>query len=366
TYEGSNYSGSGSSGNTGGWGGGFGGQDGNSNKTDISAKGIKAIGLYDEADTTWQSGGNITIYAGNLVIDSSDDALHCGGDMALTGGQLMLSSSDDAAHSDHKLTIGTSGAGTYDDVVISVLKSYEGIEAQQIYQYSGSAVINSTDDGYNAAGGADGSGNTNAGPGGGWGQGGWGQTSSSGNYIMQFDGGFALVNATDGDHDGYDSNGDIVINGGYVISNGNEPFDCGDGGSSITVNGGVWVSNCGSGGMSMGGSEMSAVATASGSVSAGTRVSVVDASGNVVVSWIADKSVSQFKVGGSVESGVTFQTGGELSGSKYFQSLDDTQLAAYGGTLSGGTTLAAGTSSSGNNRPGGRQIMRGMPPRMIR
>ena len=290
--------------------------------------------------------------------------------MALTGGNLTLSSADDAAHSDHKLTIGTSGAGTFDDVMIYAITCYEGIEAQQIYQYSGSAVINSTDDGYNAAGGADGSGISNSGPGGGWGQGGWGQTSSSSNYIMQFDGGFALVNATDGDHDGYDSNGDIVINGGYVISNGNEPFDCGDSGNSITVNGGVWVSNASSGGMGMmGGSEMSAVATASGSVSAGTRVSVVDASGNVIVSWIADKSVSQFKVGGSVESGVTFQTGGELSGSTYFQTLDETQLASYGGTLSGGTALSAGSdnsgNNSGNNRPGGRQMM-GMPRRMIR
>ncbi|MDE5768573.1 MAG: carbohydrate-binding domain-containing protein, partial [Oscillospiraceae bacterium] len=137
TYEGSNYNGSGSTGNTGGWSGGFGfgGQDGNSNKSDVSAKGIKAVGLYDEADATWQSGGNLTINAGNLVIDSSDDSLHCAGDMALTGGNLILSSADDAAHADHKLTIGTSGAGTYDDVVISVLKSYEGIEAQQIYQY---------------------------------------------------------------------------------------------------------------------------------------------------------------------------------------------------------------------------------------
>ncbi|MDE6087256.1 MAG: carbohydrate-binding domain-containing protein, partial [Oscillospiraceae bacterium] len=367
TYEGSNYSSSGS-GSTGGWGGGFGGgmSDGNSNKTDISAKGIKAVGLYDEAGTTWQSGGNLTINAGNLVIDSSDDSLHCGGDMALTGGNLTLSSADDAAHADHKLTIGTSGAGTYDDVVISVLKSYEGIEAQQIYQYSGSAIINSDDDGYNAAGGADGSGNSNAGPGGGWGQGGWGQTSSgNNNYLMQFDGGFALVNAADGDHDGYDSNGDIVINGGYVISNGNEPFDCGDSGNSIMVNGGVWVSNCGSGGMSMGGSEMTAVAAASGSVSAGTRVSVVDASGNVVVSWIADKSVSQFKVGGNVESGVTFQTGGELNGSNYFQTLDDTQLASYGGTLSGGTALTAGSTEGGNNgRPGGRMEVRNLPGRM--
>lgn len=355
TYEGSNYAGSGSSSSGGNWGG-WGGQEGNSSKTDISAKGIKAVGLYDEAGTTWQSGGNLTINGGNLTIDSSDDALHCGGDMALTGGQLILSTADDGAHSDHKLTIGTSGAGTYDDVVISVLKCYEGIEGLQIYQYSGSAVINSTDDGYNAAGGADGSGNMGGGPGSGWGQGGFGGSSSSGEYIMQFDGGFALVNAENGDHDGYDSNGDIVINGGYVISNGNEPFDCGDGGSSITVNGGVWVSNCASGGMGMGGSEMTAVASASGTVNADTRVSVVDASGNVIISWIADKSVSQFKVGGSVDAGVTFQTGGELNNSNYFQTLDQTQLASYGGTLSGGTALTAG-SSDDNTRPGGRMAV---------
>ena len=54
--------------------GGMGGmQDGNANKTDISAKGIKAVGLYDEAGTTWQSKGNLTINGGTLVVDSSDD-----------------------------------------------------------------------------------------------------------------------------------------------------------------------------------------------------------------------------------------------------------------------------------------------------
>ena len=54
TYEGSAYTGSGSTGAGGGiWGGRGGmGMDGNSNKTDVSAKGIKAVGIYDEAGTT--------------------------------------------------------------------------------------------------------------------------------------------------------------------------------------------------------------------------------------------------------------------------------------------------------------------------
>ena len=351
TFQGSSYTGSG---NTqggqggsrpgGGGGGGF-GMDGNSNKTDISAKGIKAVGLYDEAGTTWQSEGNITINGGSISIDSSDDCIHCGGDMQLIGGELKLASADDGVHADHNLTIGTKDSGKYDDIVIYVEKCYEGIEAQKIYQNSGSVIVNSTDDGFNAAGGSDGSGMGNTGMpwgqgGGGFGGGGFGG-GNSGNYLMQFNGGFAIVNATNGDHDGYDSNGNIEINGGYIISNGNEPYDCGDGGSTIKVNGGTWVSNCSSGGMSMGGSEMTASVTASANLSANTRLSLVGSDGKVIVSFIVDKSVSQLKAGGTGTSGASFYTGGTLNGSTYFQQLDQTQLAAYGGTLSGGTKTSS-------------------------
>ena len=350
TYEGSSFTGTSSGDQQGGFGGrpggggGFGGfgMDGNSNKTDISAKGIKAVGLYDEAGTTWQSAGDIAINGGSITVDSSDDCIHCGGSMTLTGGGLRLSSADDGVHADHDLTIGTKNSGMYDDIVIYVEKCYEGIEAQKIYQNSGSVIVNSTDDGFNAAGGSDGSGGGNTGMpwgqgGGGFGGGGFG--GSSGDYLIQFNGGFAIVNAANGDHDGYDSNGNIEINGGYIISNGNEPFDCGDGGSSITVKGGTWVSNCPSGGMSMGGSEMTASVTASSSVSANTRLSLIGSDGKVIVSFIVDKAVSQLKAGGTNTSGASFFTGGTLSGSTYFQQLDQTQLAAYGGTLTGGTAV---------------------------
>ncbi|MBO7473876.1 MAG: carbohydrate-binding domain-containing protein [Ruminococcus sp.] len=355
TFQGSSYTGSDNTqgGNTGGFnpgggrpgGGGMGGfgMDGNSNKTDISAKGIKAVGLYDEAGTTWQSVGDITINGGSINIDSSDDCIHCGGSMQLIGGEIKLASADDGAHADHNLTIGTKDSGKYDDIVITVEKCYEGIEAQKIYQNSGSVIVNSTDDGFNAAGGSDGSGMGNTGMpwgqgGGGFGGGGFG-SGNSGNYLLQFNGGLALVNAANGDHDGYDSNGNIEINGGYIISNGNEPFDCGDGGSTISVKGGVWVSNCPSGGMSMGGSEMSASVTASANVSANTRLSLVGSDGKVIVSFIVDKTVSQLKAGGNGTSGASFYTGGTLNGSTYFQQVDQTQLAAYGGTFTGGTSV---------------------------
>lgn len=339
TYEGSSFTGSGSSSSNpwNPWGGG-GMQDGNSNKTDISAKGIKAVGLYDAAGTTWQSGGNITVNGGNITVDSSDDSLHCAGNMNLYGGVMQLATADDGVHSDHNLTIGKGTADTYDDVTIIVSKGYEGIEGMNIVQNSGTVICSVTDDGYNAAGGADGSGMGNT-PG--WNQGTWGGgMTSGGNYSLDIKGGLALVNVTDGDHDGFDSNGSLTISGGIVISNGNEAFDS-DGTKSCT--GGIFIENTGSGGMGggMGGGSLNATVSVTGSVSKGTRISLVGSNNQVIVSFVAGKNVSNFKAGGSgVPSGAAFYTGGTLSNSTYFQEYYSDQLAAYGGTLSGGTVIS--------------------------
>ena len=329
TYEGSGFSGT-VSGNTGGWGGST-----STSSPDVSAKGIKAVGLYDSAGTTWQSVGDITVNGGNITVDSSDDAIHCGGDMKLLGGTMKLATADDGVHSDHNVTIGQGSANSYDDVTIIVSKGYEGIEGLNIVQNSGTVICNTTDDGYNAAGGADGSGNNNNG---GWRPG--NMQTGGGNYSLEIKGGFALVNVADGDHDGFDSNGSLTISGGFAVTNGSEAFDC-DGTKSCT--GGIWVENTGSGGMGggfggMGGGSLTASVSATGSASKGTRISLVGSNNQVIVSFIAGKSVSNFKAGGSGASG-SFYTGGTLSGSTYFQTIDDTQSAAYGGTLSGGTKL---------------------------
>ncbi len=330
TYEGAGFSGT-VSGSTGGWGG-----SSSTASPDVSAKGIKAVGLYDSAGTTWQSVGDITINGGMITVDSSDDAIHCGGAMNLLGGVMKLATADDGVHSDHDVTIGQGTANTFDDVQIIVSKGYEGIEGLNITMNSGTVICNTTDDGFNAAGGADGSGSGNNM---GWRPGSTGGTSG-GSYSLNLKGGFALVNVADGDHDGFDSNGSLTISGGYCVTNGNEAFDC-DGTKSCT--GGVWIENTGSGGMGggfggMGGGSLTASVSASGSASKGTRISLVGSDNKVIVSFIAGKNVSNFKAGGSNVSG-KFYTGGELSGSAYFQNVDDSQLAAYGGTLTGGTAL---------------------------
>lgn len=310
-----------------------------SNTSDISAKGLKAGKTDDTTGTTVT--GVININGGHIDADTTDDCVHANGNVYLYGGVLELNSGDDAVHSDADLTIGQ-GNNTFDDLTVIVEAGYEGMEATNITQNSGTVIVNTTDDGYNAAGGADGSGNTNPG---GWG-GGWNPGGSSGNNSITINGGFALVNVTDGDHDGFDSNGSITINGGYAISNGTDAFDS-DG--TQTYSGGVFVKEEGSrGGMGggMGGGSMTATVSGSVSASAGTRITICDASGNVIVSFIADKNATTISAGCTGYTGATIYTGGELSGATYFQTIDSTQLAAYGGTLTGGTAAGSGGSST--------------------
>ena len=299
--SGSDFSGNAS----GGWGGGMGG-DGNSGKTDISAKGIKAVGLYDEAGTTWQSGGNLIVNGGTITIDSSDDSLHCGGDMQLLGGSMTLATADDGAHSDHALIIGSTG-GDDDTPYVNITKSYEGIEGVDITQNSGTVMVTSSDDGYNAAGGSDSSGNNNNG---GWGQGGWGGpgggNSSNGSQTMTFNGGYTYVNA----------------------AGSSDMFETPSSYSFLSQT----------------------------SVSAGQTITFTDASGNVLATFTLPHGSAEM-VMCSKESSVTCYTGGTLSGTTYFASQDDTDRCGYGGTISGGTTVSAssggngGWGGGGNNRP---------------
>ena len=312
--------------------------DGNSAKTSNSAKGLKA-GDSDNSIT-----GSITVNGGTINIDSSDDAMHCNGDLNLYGGKITIASADDACHSDATLNIGNGSSDTYDDVQIYISTCYEGMEGMNINQNSGSVIVNAKDDGYNAAGGADGSGSTS--PWGGWSQGGggWGGPgggSNSGNYAVNIKGGLVILNCSDGDHDGFDSNGSLTISGGIAISNGNEAFDS-DGTKSYT--GGVYISDTGSGGFGggmggpggFGGGEMESTVSASASVSKGTRITLANGS-DVIVSFIADKNVSKLVAGCKAFTSAKFYTGGTITGTPTAEG--GTQSLYTSGTISGGTQL---------------------------
>lgn len=325
TFDGHTYtgtSGSSSSGNhSGGFGGGgFNDSDGNANKVENSAKGIK-------------SDGTLNILGGTINIDSSDDALHCAGNLNLFGGTMTLASADDAVHSDATLTIGNN-SNTFDDVKVYASYCYEGIEGYDIIQNSGTVVINSADDSYNASCGDD-DGNM--------GGGGWSGNSGSSHgstHTLQIKGGIALANAEDGDHDGFDSNGTLTISGGYAISNGSDTFDSDN---TMSYTGGVFVAE--------GSVSMTTTVSASGAnASAGTRITLADTSGNVIVSFIADKSVSTLNAGCS-DSSAVFYTGGTISGGTLLTEGFGTQSIYVDGTISGGTQLSS--SGGGNSGWGG-------------
>ena len=189
TYQGSGYSASGSSssGSTNPWqGGGFGGgmQDGNSNKTDISAKGIKAVGLYDEAGTTWQSMGNITVTGGSLTVTAADDGLHADGVLTVSGG------------------------------AVQVVKSHEGLEGNVIRISGGSVTVYADDDGLNACAGA--------------------QTP-----LIDLAGGTLDVTTPSGDTDAVDSNGNFTMSGGFALIKGGAAT--GNMAGSVDVDGTVTV-----------------------------------------------------------------------------------------------------------------------------
>jgi hypothetical protein len=318
--------------NQGGWG------NSSSTSNDVSAKGIKTA--LDDSSTLSVT-PTINITGGTIKVDSTDDSVHSNGDVNITGGIFTLTSGDDGVHADGTLTIGTTG-GALDELAIYITDCYEGIEGCTINQNAGTVIVNSQDDGYNAAGGADSSGNNSPG---GWNQGGWG--GSSGSQAMNLNGGFVLVNAQDGDHDGYDSNGTLTISGGYFISNGNDAFDS-DGTMSCT--GGVWVANVGSQMSST--YPSSTVVSASGSVSQGDRITIADESGNVIVSFLAGKSISSVMAGGSGmgSSSAVVYIGGTLSDATLLENTGN-QECAISGTISGGTQL---TGSSSGNQGGGR------------
>lgn len=190
----------------GGW---FGSNSQAQDTTDsVSAKGIKAD-------------GNLTVAGESFLLDTADDAVHAGGDLLISGGNWTISAGDDGIHADKNVTI---QGGTF-----SIPYCYEGVEGLNVTMDDGDFDIISVDDGFNAAGGMDGSGSPN---------------QNRGNHAIVINGGTIRILS---DGDSLDSNGSITLNGGKLNltcnGNGNTAVDC-DG--SYTNNGAEIITNDGS------------------------------------------------------------------------------------------------------------------------
>lgn len=241
---------------------------GSQTDSDISAKGIKA-------------GKAITINDGTFVLDCQDDAIHSNGDVEIAGGSCIISTGDDGIHADSNVKI---SAGT-----INITKSYEGIEGEIIDITGGTIEIVSSDDGLNAAGGADQSGF------GGMRKDGFGTTpndtfNTSSDCGINISGGVIKVNASG---DGIDSNGSLSISGGEIYvsgptDNGNAALDY-DGSGTIT--GGLIVA-AGSGSMAQnfGSSSTQGSILLTYSAYSDSEITLTDSEGGVLAKYTPEKS----------------------------------------------------------------------------
>lgn len=234
----------------------------NSSEDSVSTKGMKSdIALF--------------IVDGTITVNSADDSLHSNGIIEISSGVLNLSSGDDGIHADDTVLI---NEGT-----INIPTSYEGIEGQSITINGGEISIYSTDDGMNAAGGADSSG---------FGGGMKMDTfASDNNCCITINGGTIQINAYG---DGIDSNGNLLVTGGKTYISG--PSDNGnaalDYNGDATITGGIFVA-AGSSGMAQNfgssstqGSMMITVTTSSSN----DEITLQDSAGNTILTYTPEKT----------------------------------------------------------------------------
>ena len=147
-----------------------------------------------------KAANEILISGGTISISASDDAIHANygdtfdnsetgkGDITISGGLIKIASGDDGLHADNGLNI--KGGQIY------VTGAKEGLEATQITIEGGSTYVYGTDDGVNAS------------------------LKSTGTPSFNMKGGYLDVAISEGDTDGIDSNGTVLIEGGVIITRG--------------------------------------------------------------------------------------------------------------------------------------------------
>ena len=155
------------------------------------------------------SDGSITIRCGKDGLHSENDEDDSLGSILITGGSISVNAADDAIHAVSLLRI---DGGELD------ITAAEGLEASYIIINDGNINISASDDGINAA-----------------------RKSNAYTPTVEINGGSLKITMGQGDTDGIDANGNLIITGGTIDITGNSAFDY-DGsvtwtGGTVTVNG---------------------------------------------------------------------------------------------------------------------------------
>ncbi|MDE6021646.1 MAG: carbohydrate-binding domain-containing protein [Ruminococcus sp.] len=224
--------------------------DNNTNEetSSLSSKGIK-------------SGNAMTVTGGTIQINSTDHCVHSSGDMNISGASINLLSSMAKGISSHgELTI--SG----DETLVTIEKCTEGIESKSVMNINGGniRILDASDDGLNTGG------------------------TVGSDHTMNINGGTIYVNSSS---DGIDSNGDVNFNGGLLIVSGPVSGADGsiDGDGTMSINGGTILGLSSRGMMEY---PAGCMITTSVNASAGDMISVLDSSGNLIITIKTNKVVS--------------------------------------------------------------------------
>ena len=161
------------------------GSGGTVSETDKLTESMKAIKSND-----------ITVMDGDFVISSYEDGFNANNDIKINGGSILINAGDEAITAQNALVI--------NDGTIVVENGYEGLEAVYITINGGDITINVLDDGING-----------------------GESYS----LVTITGGNLNVTCQG---DGLDSNGDMVISGGYIVLDVSAIYVGGDGNVDVT------------------------------------------------------------------------------------------------------------------------------------
>lgn len=169
-------------------------------------------------------------------------------------------------------------------------------------------------------------------------------------YSIVINGGYIYTRGTN--NDGLDSNGTITINGGVIVAVGTqvpeEGIDCDQ--NTFTITGGIIL---GIGGASS--TPTSSTCTQpsvlyGASCTAGTRLSLLDADGNIVLSYVPETTLTQMTLLLSSPSLATGSTYTLVSGGTYTAGTASDAISFHNltnaGTLTSPTTLTTATLSS--------------------
>lgn len=153
--------------------------------------------------------GGVTLRAGKDGLHAENDEDDTLGTILITGGSFSITVGDDGIHAGSLLRI---DGGAFD------ITAAEGLEATYVLINEGDITISASDDGINAA-----------------------RKSTAYTPTVEINGGSLKITMGQGDTDGIDANGDLIITGGAIDITGNSAFDC-DGsvtwtGGAVTVNG---------------------------------------------------------------------------------------------------------------------------------